>query len=118
MMLTLLKAKIHRAVVTETDRDYEGSVTVDAALLKAAGILAHEQVDVYNITNGNRFTTYAIVAPEGSGKIGINGAAVHLANTGDRVIICAYVSMEEKDAKTFQPRIIVVDGQNRIVKKK
>ncbi len=116
-MITLLKSKIHRAKVTEADIDYEGSITVDAGLLKTANILPYEQVDVYNITNGNRFTTYAIVAPEGSGTIGINGAAVHLAKIGDRVIICSYAGMEEKAAKAFKPRIIVLDDANRIVKK-
>ncbi len=90
MMLTLLKAKIHRATVTQCDLDYEGSVSIDATLMKKAGIVDYERVDVLDITNGARFTTYAIPARAGSGIIGINGAAAHLAHVGDLVIIVAY----------------------------
>jgi aspartate 1-decarboxylase len=113
MQLTLLKGKIHRAVVTQCDLDYEGSISVDAALLERAGILAHEQVDVLNINNGQRFTTYAIPAPPGSGIVGVNGAAARLAQKGDLVIIVAYARMEEAQAKTFQPRVVIVDAANR-----
>jgi len=113
MQLTLLKGKIHRATVTQCDLNYEGSISVDATLLDRAGILAHEQVDVLNITNGQRFTTYAIPAPAGSGMIGINGAAARLAQKGDLVIIVAYARMEEAEAKSFSPRVVPVDGNNR-----
>lgn len=113
MELTLLKGKIHRATVTQCDLHYEGSISVDAALLERAGILPHEQVDVLNINNGNRFTTYAIPAPTGSGIIGINGAAARLAQTGDLVIVIAYARMDEASAKTWQPRIVLVDAGNR-----
>jgi len=113
MQLTLLKGKIHRATVTQCDLHYEGSVSVDAALLERANILPHEQVDVLNITTGARFTTYAIAAPAGSGTIGINGAAARLAQTGDLVIILAYARMDEAEAKAFTPRVVTVDGQNR-----
>jgi len=113
MQLTLLKGKIHRATVTQCDLNYEGSISVDATLLDRAGILAHEQVDVLNITNGQRFTTYAIPAPAGSGMIGINGAAARLAQKGDLVIIVAYARMEEAEAKSFSPRVVLVDGNNR-----
>ena len=113
MLLTLLKAKIHRATVTQCDLNYEGSISVDAALLERSGILPHEQVDVLNINNGERFTTYAIPAPAGSGTIGINGAAARLAQKGDLVIIVAYARMEEAEAKSFSPRILLVDGGNR-----
>ena len=113
MLLTLLKAKIHRATVTQCDLNYEGSISVDAALLERSGILAHEQVDVLNINNGNRFTTYAIPAAAGSGTIGINGAAARLAQKGDLVIIIAYARMEEAEAKSWQPRVLLVDGGNR-----
>ena len=113
MQLTLLKAKIHRATVTQCDLNYEGSISVDAALLERSGILPHEQVDVLNINNGERFTTYAIPAPAGSTTIGINGAAARLAQKGDLVIIIAYTRMEEAEAKSFVPRILLVDANNR-----
>jgi len=113
MQLTLLKGKIHRATVTQCDLNYEGSISVDAGLLERSGILPHEQVDVLNITNGQRFTTYAIPAPAGSGMIGINGAAARLAQKGDLVIIVAYARMEEAEAKSFQPRVLLVDAHNK-----
>ena len=113
MQLTLLKGKIHRATVTQCDLNYEGSISVDAALLERSGILAHEQVDVLNIANGERFTTYAIPAPAGSGTIGINGAAARLAQKGDLVIIVAYARMDEAEAKSFTPRVLLVDANNR-----
>ena len=113
MQLTLLKGKIHRATVTQCDLHYEGSISVDSALLERAGILPHEQVDVLNINNGNRFTTYAIPAPAGSGVIGINGAAARLAQKGELVIIIAYARMEEAEAKSWQPRVVLVDSANR-----
>ncbi len=113
MQLTLLKGKIHRAAVTQCDLNYEGSISVDATLMERAGILPHEQVDVLNINNGQRFTTYAIPAPAGSGTIGVNGAAARLAQKGDLVIIVAYARMEEAQAKSFQPRVVLVDAANR-----
>ena len=113
MQLTLLKGKIHRAAVTQCDLHYEGSISIDAVLMERAGILAHEQVDVLNINNGQRFTTYAIPAPAGSGTIGVNGAAARLAQKGDLVIIIAYARMEEREAKSFQPRVVMVDAANR-----
>jgi aspartate 1-decarboxylase len=113
MQLTLLKGKIHRAAVTQCDLNYEGSISVDATLMERAGILPHEQVDVLNINNGQRFTTYAIPAPAGSGTIGVNGAAARLAQKSDLVIIIAYARMEEAEAKSFQPRVVLVDGANR-----
>jgi aspartate 1-decarboxylase len=113
MQLTQLKGKIHRAAVTQCDLHYEGSISVDAVLLERAGILAHEQVDVLNINNGQRFTTYAIPAPAGSGTIGVNGAAARLAQKGDLVIIIAYARMDEAQAKSFQPRVVLVDAANR-----
>ena len=113
MLLTLLKAKIHRATVTQCDLHYEGSISVDASLMERAGILAHEQVDVLNINNGMRFTTYAIPAPAGSGTIGVNGAAARLAQKDDLVIIVAYARMEEAEAKSFAPHVLLVDAANR-----
>ena len=115
MLLTMMKAKLHRATVTQADLEYEGSISIDRDLLERAGILPHEQVDVLNINNGERFTTYAIPAPAGSGTIGINGAAARLAQKGDLVIIVAYARMEEAEAKSFSPRVLLVDGNNRPV---
>ncbi len=113
MLLTLLKGKIHRATVTQCDLHYEGSISVDSALLDRAGILPHEQVDVLNINNGDRFTTYAIPAPAGAGVIGINGAAARLAQKGDLVIIIAYARMDEAQARAWQPSVVLVDDNNR-----
>ena len=113
MQLTLLKGKIHRATVTQCDLHYEGSISVDSALLERSGILPYEQVDVLDINNGRRFTTYTIPAPAGSGTIGVNGAAARLAQKGDLVIIVAYARMEEAEAKSFQPRVVLVDANNK-----
>ncbi len=114
MDLTLLKCKLHRATVTQADLNYDGSVTIDRDLMDAAGLLLNEQVDVLDITNGNRLTTYAIEGERGSGVIGINGAAAHLINKGDLVIICAYARMPEAQAKTFEPTVLLMDGDNKI----
>jgi len=114
MMIQMLHTKIHRATVRQTDLDYVGSITIDQDLLDAAGILVHEQVDVLNITNGNRFTTYAISGQRGSGIIGINGAAAHLTDMGDLVIICAYRSYTAEQAKQHTPTVIIVDEHNTI----
>jgi len=109
----MLKSKLHRASVTQSDLDYVGSITIDADLLDASGILINEQVDVLNITNGNRLTTYAIEGERESGLIGINGAAAHLVNVGDLVIICAYAQMSEADAKAHQPTVILLNENNQ-----
>jgi aspartate 1-decarboxylase len=114
-MRTMLHGKIHRATVTQADIDYVGSISVDAALLEAADILEWEQVDVLDVTNGARLTTYAIAAPAGSGVICMNGAAAHLVHPGDLVIIASYESMPTEDARQHSPRIVHVDAQNRIV---
>lgn len=116
MIIEMLKAKIHRATVTQCDLHYEGSITVDRDLLDAAGILIHEKVDVLNITNGNRFTTYAIEGARGSGIIGINGAAAHLANEGDLVIICSYCALDPQEAQTHEPTVVLVQDTNNQVK--
>ncbi len=117
MNLTMLKGKIHRAAVTQCDLHYEGSITIDTDLLKASGILTNEQVDVLNITNGARFTTYAIPGAAGSGIIGINGAAARLCQKGDLVIICAYASMSAEEAKTFLPKIVLLGEGNELEEK-
>jgi aspartate 1-decarboxylase len=113
MFLTMLKSKLHRATVTQSDLHYEGSITVDLNLLEAAGILVHEQVDVLNINNGERFTTYAIEGARGSGVIGINGAAARLVQAGDLVIICAYASMDETAAQAYKPVVVLLDEDNK-----
>jgi aspartate 1-decarboxylase len=113
MMRTLLKAKIHRATVTHADLHYEGSVTIDANLLAAADILEFEQVQIYNVTNGHRLTTYAIMGKAGSGTIQINGAGAHLMHVGDLVIIASYVQLNEEEVRNHHPRVIHVDGKNR-----
>ena len=114
MLLTMLKAKLHRATVTQADLDYEGSIAIDGDLLDAAGVYPHEQVDVLNITNGARFTTYAIEAPRGSRVIGVNGAAARLVQKNDKVIIVTYAQMEDETARQWSPRVVMLDDDNRI----
>lgn len=114
MILTMLKAKIHRATVTQSDLNYEGSITIDRALMDAAGLLAYEQVDVLNITNGERFTTYVIEGERDSGIIGINGAAARLVQKDDLVIICAYTPMDEETAKAHKPIVVLMDENNKV----
>lgn len=116
MQRVMLKSKIHRATVTDANLDYEGSVAIDEALLEAAGILPFEQVQIYDINNGNRLTTYAIKAERGSGIISINGAAAHLAKKGDLVIIASYSVLEEEEARAHAPKLVYVDGRNTIKK--
>jgi aspartate 1-decarboxylase len=113
MNITMLKGKLHRATVTEADLNYEGSITVDQDLLDAAGILVYEQVDVLNINNGQRFTTYTIPGKRGSGQICVNGAAARLVQKSDLVIICAYASMDAAEAKNFQPKVVLLDENNK-----
>lgn len=117
MQLTLFKAKIHRATVTQADLHYEGSITIDSALLEASGILVHEKVDVLNINNGERFTTYAIPAKAGSGEIKVNGAAARKVHAGDLLIIISYATMSEEEAKKFTPTVISLDEKNCISSK-
>lgn len=114
MQRLMLKSKIHRATVTDANIDYEGSVAIDEDLLEAAGIYEFEQVQIYDIQNGNRLTTYAIKAPRGSGTISINGAAAHLAGKGDLVIIASYSVYDEEEARSHAPRLVYVDGKNAI----
>ena len=114
MRKTLLNAKLHRVRVTHSELDYEGSVAIDSTLLEAAKIHEYEQVEVYNVTNGERFTTYAIQAEKNSGIISVNGAAAHRADPGDIIIICTYVSLDESELKNFKPRLVYVDDANRI----
>jgi aspartate 1-decarboxylase len=112
----MLKGKIHRATVTEANVDYEGSITIDAALMDAAGILPFEQVHVLDINNGSRLVTYAIEGDRGSGVICINGAAAHLVKVGDLVIILAYDVLTEEEAREHRPRLVYVNSRNEIVR--
>ena len=115
MRRTLFKSKIHRATVTDADLDYEGSVTVDENLMRAADIAPYERVHIWNVTNGSRLETYALAGAPGSGVICINGAAARHAQRGDRVIIATFAEVEEAEAKGWKPVVVRVDAQNRIV---
>jgi len=116
MMRIMMKSKIHRATVTQADLHYVGSVTIDSDLMEAADLLEGEQVAIVDVTNGARIETYAIAGEAGSGMIGINGAAAHLVSPGDVVIIISYAAMDDSEARTFEPKIVHVDEENRIVK--
>jgi len=111
----MLHAKLHRVTVTQADLNYVGSVTIDRELLDAAQMLAGQRVDIVDVTNGNRLTTYVIEGEAGSGQICINGAAAHLVEPGDIAIIIGYAQMDEAEARTFVPRVVFVDHRNRIV---
>lgn len=115
MILTMLKAKIHRATVTEARLDYVGSISIDEVLLKESGILEYEKVQVVNVNNGARFETYTI-ATKTKGEICLNGAAARLVQNGDKVIIMAYVNLDEKEATNFKPKVVFVNDKNEISK--
>ncbi len=114
MRRSLFKSKIHRATVTDADLDYEGSVTVDEQLMRAADILPHERVHIWNVTNGARLETYALPGAAGSGVICINGAAARLAQPGDRVIIATFAEVDEAEARGWKPIVVRVDEHNRL----
>lgn len=114
MQRIMLKAKIHKARVTETNLDYEGSLTLDETLMEAANMFPYEQVHVYNISNGQRFITYLIKGEKNSGIIGINGAAAHKAKIGDELIIASYGVIDEEKKDFVSPKIIIVDEKNKI----
>jgi aspartate 1-decarboxylase len=116
MHRTFLRSKIHRATVTSADRDYEGSISIDRALCKAANLLEYEQVDVYDITNGSRFTTYVIYGEPG--QIQINGAAAHLARPGDLVIIAAYAHLRTDEIASHRATVVLTDEKNQIASRK
>ncbi len=117
MLLTILKCKLHRGCVTHSELDYEGSCAIDDDLLKLAGIREYEQIQVYNLNNGERFTTYAIRAEAGSRIISVNGAAAHKADPGDRIIICAYAGMDEQELEQFQPTLVYLNEINQVMGK-
>lgn len=114
MRRTMLMSKLHRVRVTHCELDYEGSCAIDEDLLEAADIREYQQIDIYNITNGERFTTYAIRGERGSGMISVNGAAAHKAKVDDLLIIAAYAELDEAELADFRPRLVYVDGNNRI----
>ena len=114
MLVTLMRAKLHRATVTQADLEYEGSIAIDQDLLEAAGIFPHEQVDVLNINTGARFTTYAIEAPRGSRTIGVNGAAARLVQRGDKVIVVTYGQLPQEEARNYAPTVVLLDDGNEV----
>ncbi len=113
MLLTLLQAKLHRVRVTQADLDYEGSCGIDEALLEASGLRVNQYIELYNVSNGERFSTYIIKAPRGSGEISLNGAAARKAMVGDLLIICAYSQYTEAEAERHEPVVVLVDDHNR-----
>ena len=115
MLRTMMKSKIHSATVTQADLHYVGSVTVDEDLLDAADLLPGELVHIVDVTNGARLETYTIAGERGSGVIGINGAAAHLVHPGDLVILIAYAQMEDAEARAFEPSVVFVDADNRVM---
>ena len=117
MLRTMLKSKIHRATVTEANLHYEGSITIDRTLMDAAGLIEYEQVHIYDIDNGNRFSTYVIAGEPGSGVVCLNGAAARMVSGGDLVIIACYAVYDDNELKGFRPTLVYVDKDNRITAK-
>ena len=116
MFCTMLKAKLHRARVTHSELEYEGSCAIDSELLKLSGIREYEQIEIYNVTNGERFTTYAIQAEAGSRVISVNGAAAHKADPGDIVIICAYVALDADELARHKPALVYLNEHNEVIR--
>ncbi len=116
MEVTMLKSKIHRVSVNQAALDYVGSITIDEDLMDAAGILEYEKVQVVDINNGNRFETYTIAGERGSGIICLNGAAARCVSVGDLIIIMAYINMTPEEAQRYKPKVVLVDGDNKITK--
>lgn len=116
MLIEVLKSKIHGARVTRTDLEYEGSLGIPADLIEACGLHVHEKIDIYNVTNGNRFSTYVIKEPAGSGNFFVNGAAAHLAKKGDKIIVASYAHIDEKEITAHKPKVIRLNENNEIVR--
>ncbi|MGZ5026149.1 MAG: aspartate 1-decarboxylase [Methylobacter sp.] len=114
MQITMLKAKLHRATVTHSELGYEGSCAIDGNILDLSGIREYEQIQIYNINNGARFTTYAIRAEEGSGLFSVNGAAARLACPGDLIIVCAFAILDQKEAESHKPKLIYFNEKNQV----
>lgn len=117
MIRTMLQGKLHRVKVMQADLHYEGSCAIDQDFLEAAGILEYEAIDIYNVTNGKRFSTYAIAGERGSKIISVNGAAAHCADVGDILIIATYVTMPDEQARSWQPKVAYFDGDNEMTRK-
>ncbi len=117
MTLTFLKSKLHGAHVTHSELDYDGSCAIDSDILAEASIHEYEKIDIYNVTNGERFSTYTILAQPGSGIISVNGAAAHKANPGDKLVICSYIDVPENQVKNHKPVLVYFDTNNNIIKK-
>ena len=117
MLRNFLLGKIHRATVTRADLDYVGSITLDPLLIEAAGFMENEKIDIYDVTNGSRLSTYVIPGLPGSGEVGINGAAAHLVRPGDLVILASYGYLTAEEAQAHAPKVVFVDDRNRIVSK-
>ncbi len=115
MRRTMLRAKIHRATVTDADLNYVGSITLDPILMEATDLRVHEKLEIYNVTNGERLSTYAIEGERGKGEVVLNGAAAHKVSPGDLVILCAYAELDESEMADHKPKVVFVDRQNRIV---
>lgn len=115
MFLTMMKAKLHRATVTRADLDYEGSISIDQDLLERAGIFPHEQVDVLNISNGARFTTYAIPSERGSREFGVNGAAARLVQKSDKIIVVSYCQIPAEQARNYHPTVVLLGDGNDVL---
>ena len=118
MQVTLLKSKLHRASITAVSPDYSGSLSIDRTLMREAGLLHHEKILVGNITNGERFETYCIPAPEGSGEIALNGAAAHKGSLGDLLVILSFVQLDPDEAADWEPRVVIVGDENKSFEKK
>lgn len=116
MYLNMLKSKIHRATVVQSELDYVGSITIDEALMEASGIYEYEKVQIADVNNGNRFETYVIAGEKGSGMICLNGAAAHMVNIGDKIIIMCYAQMTPEEVKENQPKVVFVDDNNQITR--
>jgi len=113
----MLKSKIHKAIITETDLYYEGSISIDRDLMEEVGLIAYEKVSIYNINNGNRFDTYVIEGERGSGMIGVNGAAARLVHYGDEIIIVSFALLNDNEVKTHKPLVIAIEKDNKIYRK-
>ena len=116
MQITMLKAKLHRATVTRSELGYEGSCAIDSTILDLSGIKEYEQIQIYNINNGARFTTYAIRAEEGSGIFSVNGAAARLACPGDLIIVCAYTILDQQEAEQYKPTLVYFNEKNEVLR--
>ena len=117
MNLTFLKSKLHAARVTHSELDYDGSCAIDSNILAQASIHEYEKIEIYNITNGERFSTYTILAQPGSGIISVNGAAAHKASPGDKLVICSYIEVPQDQIKKHQPILVYLDSNNKIIKR-